>query len=159
MKLEDLLSYDDIVIQCHDKPDADTIVSGFVLLKYLEKNGKSPRLVYTGTQEITRGSLHEMLNKFKIPLVYLPEPDREAELLITVDCRASEGNVTMLPCRNVAVIDHHSLKEKEELPKLHEIRTEADGYGSCATVLWGMLKEAGICVERDSQLPTLLYYG
>ena len=159
MKLQDLLNYDDIVIQCHDKPDADTIASGYALLKYLEKNGKSPRLVYTGTQEITRGSLHEMLNKFKIPLVYLPEPDREAELLITVDCRASEGNVTMLPCRNVAVIDHHSFKEKEELPKLHEIRTEADGYGSCATVLWGMLKEAGICVERDSQLPTLLYYG
>ncbi len=159
MKLEDLLSYDDIVIQCHDKPDADTIASGFALLKYLERNGKSPRLVYTGTQRITRGSLHEMIKKFEIPLVYLPTPDGEAELLITVDCRASEGNVTMLPCRNVAVIDHHSLKEKEQLPSLHEIRTEADGYASCATVLWAMLKEAGICVEEDSQLPTLLYYG
>lgn len=159
MKLEDLLSYNDIVIQCHDKPDADTIASGFALFKYLEKNGKSPRLVYTGTQKVTRGSLHEMIKKFQIPLEYLPEADGEAELLVTVDCRASEGNVSMLPCRNVAIIDHHSLKEKEELPKLHEIRTESDGYASCATVLWAMLKEAGIPVEEDGQLPTILYYG
>ncbi len=159
MKLQDLLNYDDIVIQCHDKPDADTIASGYALLKYLEKNGKSPRLVYSGTQRVTRGSLHEMIKRFEIPLVYQPEAEKEAELLVTVDCRASEGNVSVLPCKNLAVIDHHSLKEKEALPKLHEIRTEADGYASCATVLWAMLKEAGVTVEEDGQLPTILYYG
>ncbi len=105
MKLQDLLNYDDIVIQCHDKPDADTIASGYALLKYLEKNGKSPRLVYSGTQRVTRGSLHEMIKRFEIPLVYQPEAEKEAELLVTVDCRASEGNVSVLPCKNLAVID------------------------------------------------------
>ena len=70
MKLTDLLKYDNIVIQCHDKPDADAIASGFVLLRYLEKNEKSPRLVYSGTQRITRGNLHEMIHRFEIPLGY-----------------------------------------------------------------------------------------
>lgn len=159
MKLTDLLRYDDIVIQCHDKPDADTIASGFALLKYLEKQGKSPRLVYTGTQKVTRGNLHEMLKKFEIPLTYLARPEAAAELLVTVDCRAGERNVSALPHRDLAVIDHHTVKEEEALPELHEIRTEADGYASCATVLWAMLKEAGYPIEEDDQLPTILYYG
>lgn len=159
MKLADLLSYENIVIQCHDKPDADTIASGFALLKYLERNGKKPRLVYTGRQKVTRGSLHEMIRKFEIPLTYLPEAEEEAELLVMVDCRAGERNVTALPCRNLAVIDHHTVRAGETLPRLHEVRTEEEGYASCATVLWAMLKEAGFPVEMDLQMPTILYYG
>lgn len=159
MKLEDLLSYHDIVIQCHDKPDADAIASGFALLKYLQWNGKSPRLAYTGTQRVTRGSLCELLQQFSIPLTYLEQPEKEAELLVTVDCRAGERNVTALPHRHLAVIDHHAVKEGEALPQLHEVRTEAQGYASCATVMWAMLKEAGFPAEADPQLPTLLYYG
>ena len=159
MKLEDLLHYSDIVIQCHDKPDADAIASGFALLKYLERNGKSPRLVYTGAQKVTRGSLHGMLQRFEIPLTYLHHPEGEAELLVTVDCRAGERNVTALPHRSLAVIDHHAVKEGEKLPELHEVRTEAEGYASCATVMWALLKEAGFPVAEDGQLPTVLYYG
>lgn len=159
MKLKDLLAYDDIVIQCHDKPDADTIASGYALLKYLERMGKCPRLVYSGPQKVTRGSLHEMIRRFSIPLEYLGRSDGEAELLVMVDCRAGERNVTALPCRNLAVIDHHTVKDGETLPPLHEIRTEADGYASCATVLWAMLEEAGFPVEEGGQLPTILYYG
>lgn len=159
VKLEELLRYNDIVIQCHDKPDADTIVSGFALLKYLRQKGKDPKLVYTGPQRVTRGSLHEMITKFDIPLTYLEWPEGEPELLVTVDCRAGERNVTVLPHQDVAVIDHHTVKEEEVLPPLSEVRTETEGYASCATVLWAMLKESGFPVEEDSQLPTLLYYG
>lgn len=159
MRLVDLLNYEDIVIQCHDKPDADAIASGFALLRYLERNGKSPRLVYAGPRKELRGSLHEMIHRFGIPLDYLPQPEGEAELLVTVDCRAGERNVTALPCRNLAVIDHHTVKAGESLPALHEVRTEEDGYASCATILWAMLTEAGFPVELDSQMPTILYYG
>lgn len=157
LKLTDLLRYNDIVIQCHDKPDADTIASGYALLKYLRKQGKSPRLVYTGAQKLTRGSLDAMKNKFDIPLEYQtgPKEGEEAELLVTVDCRAGENNVSPLPYQNLAVIDHHSVKAEETLPELHEVRTEADGYASCATVLWAMLKEAGYPIEEDDQLPTI----
>lgn len=159
LKLTDLLRYDDIMIQCHDKPDADAIASGYALLKYLEKQGKSPRLAYSGVQKVTRGSLHEMLERFGIPLTYLDGLEEDAELLVTVDCRAGERNVSALPYRNLAVIDHHTVKEGEALPELREIRAETDGYGSCATVMWAMLREAGYPVEEDDQLPTILYYG
>lgn len=159
MKLEELLVYQNIVIQCHDKPDADTIASGFALMKYLESKGKRPRLVYSGTPKITRGSLHAMIQRFEIPLIYLEQPEGEAELLVTVDCQAGERNVTALPHRNLAVIDHHTVRAGEWLPDLHDVRTEAEGYASCATVLWAMLTEAGFPVEEDRHLPTLLYYG
>lgn len=159
MKLEELLRYNDIVIQCHDKPDADTIASGFALLKYLKQKGKEPKLVYTGSQKVIRGSLHGMITKFDIPLTYLEQPEGTPELLVTVDCRAGERNVTALPHQDLAVIDHHTVKEEEILPPLCEVRTEAEGYASCSTVLWAMLKEAGFPVEKDNQLPTLLYYG
>ena len=169
MRLEELLEYNDIVIQCHDKPDVDAVASGFALLKYLEGKGKAPKLVYSGQQRIIRGSLHEMITRFEIPLTYVEmqegkaqlypeEPGKEAGLLITVDCRAGERNVSALPHRRLAVIDHHTVKDGERLPELHEIRTETDGYASCATVLWAMLREAGYPVE-DGILPTILYYG
>ena len=148
MKLKDLLNNNDIVIQCHDNPDADAIASGYALLRYLEDQGKRPRLVYSGAEKAVRGSLRGMIERFGIPLEYLAGPGEEAELLATVDCRAGERNVSALPYRNLAVIDHHTVKDGEVLPELHEIRTEADGYASCATVLWAMLKEAGHPVER-----------
>lgn len=159
MRLTDLLNFDDIVIQCHDKPDADAIASGFALLKYLEGKGKSPRLVYTGAERIRRGSLQALLARFEIPLTYLDTPEGEAGLLVTVDCRAGERNVTALPHRALAVIDHHTAGDGERLPELCDVRTEGDGYGSCATVVWAMLKEAGFPVEEDRVLPSLLYYG
>ena len=34
MKLSDLLEFKQIVIQCHDNPDADAIASGFAIYTY-----------------------------------------------------------------------------------------------------------------------------
>lgn len=159
MTLTSMLTYDDIVIQCHDDPDADAIASGYVLLKYLESRGKSPRLVYSGRREANKKSLLLMLKELDIPLEYLPKWDRApedgAELLITVDCRAGQRNVSALPCQNLAVIDHHELGMGEVLPALHEVRTDC---GACVTVVWAMLKEAGFAIE-DRLLSTALYYG
>ena len=155
MTLESILAYDCILIQCHDDPDADAIVSGYALLKYLEHHGKSPKLVYSGRREVSKQSLHLMIEKLGIPLHYLQTPEGEAELLVTVDCRAGQRNVTALPHRNLAVIDHHELNPGEVLPALHEVRTDC---GACATVVWAMLKEAGFPI-RDRLLSTALYYG
>lgn len=40
MRLSQLLAYDDIVVQCHDNPDADAIASGFGVYTYLKNQGK-----------------------------------------------------------------------------------------------------------------------
>ncbi len=155
MTLEDLLRYEDIVIQCHDDPDADAIASGYALLKYLESKGKSPRLVYSGGRKVTKNNLLLMIEKLSIPLEYVRRTDDEAGLLITVDCRAGQRNVSTLPHQNLAVIDHHELDMGEVLPELREVRTDCS---ACVTVIWIMLKKAGFPIE-DRLLSTALYYG
>ena len=155
MTLEDLLCYNDIVIQCHDDPDADAIASGYALLKYLESKGKSPRLVYSGGRKVTKNNLLLMIEKLNIPLEHMRRTDDEAELLITVDCRAGQRNVSALPHQTLAIIDHHELDMGEVLPELCEMRTDC---GACVTVIWAMLKKAGFPIE-DRLLSTALYYG
>lgn len=156
MTLEDLLNYESIVIQCHDDPDADAIASGYALLKYLESKGKSPRLVYSGGRKVTKNNLLLMIDKLNIPLEHVRGADCKAELLITVDCRAGQRNVTALPHRTLAVIDHHELDMGEVLPELREVRTDCS---ACVTMIWAMLKKAGFPVEEDRLLSTALYYG
>lgn len=36
MKLEELVKYNPITIQCHDNPDADAIAAGYALCRYFE---------------------------------------------------------------------------------------------------------------------------
>ena len=40
MRLSELLDYNDIVIQCHDNPDADALASGYALFWYFKKMNK-----------------------------------------------------------------------------------------------------------------------
>ncbi len=154
MYLRELLQYDDIVIQCHDNPDADALASGLALYRYLQKRGKSPRFLYRGLNRISKGNLLIMKEKLEIPIRYEPDFNGEAELLVTVDCQYGQRNVSAIKARNIAVIDHH--QSTEELPALSEVRSN---IGSCATVIWDMMREEGFSVEEDSLLSTALFYG
>lgn len=75
--------------------------------------------------------------------------------LITVDCQYGEGNVTRLAAEHVAIIDHHTVGQAK-LPGLTQI---CPGYGSCASLVWQMLREEGININDSSELATALYYG
>lgn len=46
MNLIELLDFNDIVIQCHDDPDADAVASGYGVYKFLRSRGKNPRFIY-----------------------------------------------------------------------------------------------------------------
>ena len=46
MRLSELLAYNDIVIQCHDNPDADALASGYALKWYFEKCGKPTNVAF-----------------------------------------------------------------------------------------------------------------
>jgi phosphoglycolate phosphatase len=87
MKLSELLKYDDIVIQCHDNPDADALSSGYALSWYLCKKGKTPRFIYRGKNKIQKSNLLIMLDELEIPVTYEPDFDDNPELLVTVDCQ------------------------------------------------------------------------
>lgn len=155
MKLNELLAFNDIVIQCHDNPDADALASGYALLKYLRKNGKDARFIYRGRNRITKSNLRIMMDELEIPVTYEPEFDKVPELLVNVDCQYGQRNVTTTPARNIAIIDHHKTTTSD-LPELNEIRSN---IGSCATVIWSMLKAEGIEPNDSSRLATALCYG
>lgn len=153
MRLQELLKYDSIVIQCHDNPDADALSSGFALTMYLKKHEKDVRLVYGGKNLIRKSNLKMMVETLSIPVEHvetLPTP----ELLVTVDCQYGAGNVTQFKAENVAIIDHHRVSV--ELPELSEVNSS---LGSCATLIWSLLKQERFEVNCYPELATALYYG
>lgn len=155
MKLRELLVFDEIVIQCHDNPDADAIASGYGLLLYFQKQGRRTRLIYGGRQSIQKSNLVLMVNRLGIPIEHVERLDQTPELLLTVDCQYGERNVQRFETRTVAVIDHHKAQQ-ETLPSLREVR---DHYGACSTIVWDLLAEEGFDVGADEALSTALYYG
>ncbi|MBO4374464.1 MAG: DHH family phosphoesterase [Lachnospiraceae bacterium] len=154
MRLNELLGFDNIVIQCHDNPDADALSSGYALFWYLTKKGKKPRFIYRGRNRISKSNLLIMIEELQIPVSYSPDPEERAELLITVDCQYGQKNVTCAEAENVAVIDHHQVTEA--LPPLSEVRSN---LGCCATVIWDMIRDEGMSMDDDVLLSTALYYG
>ncbi len=156
MKLKDLLKYNKIVVQCHDNPDADAIASGYGVYTYLKENGKDVRLVYGGRNIIRKSNLVTMVKELDIPIEHVRNVELEeaAELLVTVDCQYGEGNVSIYPAEQVAVIDHHCVEQN--LPSLSRVESN---LGACSTLVWDMLLEEGVDPNRNEDLATALYYG
>lgn len=152
-KLNELLKYNNIVIQCHDNPDADALASGYALYKYFKTNGKAARFVYGGKFPLQKSNLVLMKDTLEIPAEYVTELEKP-ELLLNVDCQHGESNVTSFEAENYAVIDHHQVSGN--LPTMAEVRSN---YGSCATIVGDMLTAEGIDINSDENLATALYYG
>ena len=156
MRLADLLVYNNIIVQCHDNPDADAIASGYAVYTYLQENGRQVRFIYGGSNVIRKSNLLMMVKELEIPIEHIKsmygiEP---AELVVTVDCQYGEGNVTEYPAKTVAVLDHHRVSCK--LPELSEVHTN---LGACSTLLWEMLQDEKYPVNDNMKLATALYYG
>ncbi|MEE1305621.1 MAG: DHH family phosphoesterase [Agathobacter sp.] len=153
MKLRELLKYNDIVIQCHDNPDADALASAYGVASYFELHGKKTRIVYSGKFKIQKSNLLIMISKLEIPIEYVETLDNP-ELLITVDCQYGQGNIVRFDAQNVAIIDHHQVTGA--LPPLSEVRSN---LSSCSTLIREMLSDEGIDINKDTKLSTALYYG
>lgn len=156
MRLADLEQYSSITIQCHDNPDADAIGAGFGLYCYFKSKHKKVRLVYSGQNRIKKKNLMLLKEKLNIPINYI-HPKREeavSGLLITVDCQYGAGNVRKLPAEHVAIIDHHP----QECADAEHVYIQPN-LGSCATLVWSMLKEEGFPINDNVDLGTALYYG
>ena len=158
MKLSDLLKRQNICIQCHDNPDADAIASGFGLYKYFLSMGKDVKLIYSGRNIIQKSNLTLMVSKLNIPIRYISLNEAEYMhfdgLLITVDCQYGAGNVTRIEADDVAIIDHHRV----EIDNVEKTIIQS-ALGSCATLVWTLLREEGYDVNADENLSTALFYG
>lgn len=153
LRLNELLKYDDIVIQCHDNPDADALASGYALKWYFSKMGKEVRFVYGGRFPVQKSNLVLMVENLHIDVEHVTELG-EHELLVMVDCQYGESNVTKFKADNVAVIDHHQVSG--ELPDVSEVRSV---YGSCSTLMMELLKKEGVDINDSEDIATALYYG
>ena len=154
MKLSSLLNYRNIVIQCHDNPDADAICSGYVLYRYFQSHGKKVRLIYSGNFIISKSNLVYLIDELKIPIEFVKNLKSKPDLLLMTDCQYGEGNVRKFEAKEVAVIDHHQVYHT--LPKLNEVRSN---LGSCCSVIWNLLKIDKDDSFVDTSIATALYYG
>ena len=154
MELRDFLGYGEIAIQLHNVPDADALASGFAVYKYLLSKGKKASIFYGGREKIAKPNLLLMMEKLSIPVSF--GLSMEPDLLISVDCQVGQSNVESFPAKEIACIDHHEVLDRKKLPPLSEVM---ESYGSCATVVYEMLKREGFPVGEDRDLSTALYYG
>ena len=158
MQLADLEKYNPITIQCHDNPDADALASGYGLYCYFKSKGNDVRLVYSGQNRIQKSNIRLMVDELKIPIEYMPTGvDGQIfvkGLLITVDCQYGAGNVTGLMADTIAIIDHH----QQEVGDV-ELCVINSNLGSCSTLVWKLLTDAGYIVDDNDGLGTALYYG
>ena len=138
MKLSDLNKFNQIVIQCHDNPDADALASGFGLYTYFKDQNKDVKFIYRGFNKVQKSNLTIMLKELDIPVEYAPDYNENPELLITVDCQHGQRNVTTTEAQNIAIIDHH--QKTVELPELSEVRSN---LGSASTLVWDMIRDEG----------------
>lgn len=153
MFLDKFTDFNSICIQCHDSPDADALGAGYGLYAYFCSLGKMVSLVYAGERQITKPSLLLMVEKLDIPIEYVTELPQH-DILITVDSQYKGGNIMPFAVPRVAMVDHHPLC------------VETDGWcciepelGSCCTVVWQLLQEAGYAVNENIRVATALYYG
>ena len=153
--LQDLLQYDRVVIQCHNVPDADALASGFALVRYFQSQGHAVSFIYGGRQRISKPNLLLMTKMLQIPVDHVTDLE-EPDLLITVDSQYGQSNIQKFSAKEICVIDHHEVDDRNKLPRLSEVM---ENYGSCATVLYGLLKNAGYDLQSDKILQTALYYG
>ena len=114
MRVSELLKFDPIIVQCHDNPDADAIASAYAMYTYFKANGKNVRMVYCGNNAIQKSNLMLLTDYLGIKdkLEHIPkwENDEFEGLVLTVDCQYGAGNVTKIPSKYQAIIDHHQVE-------------------------------------------------
>ena len=151
-RLSDLFGCDDIVIQCHNFPDADTISSGYAVHTFLKTRNKQARLIYSGGAEITKPSLTRMVKSLSVPIEYVKEMPLIGTLVM-VDCQYGESNSTKFNADTVIVIDHH-----EDMSHGYKGIIN-DTLGSCSTLVWNLLNKEGFEFQKHPEVSTALYYG
>jgi phosphoglycolate phosphatase len=152
-RLSELLSRNDITIQCHDSPDADAIASAFAVYSYLRYHGKSARIVYAGRLPVTKQNLLEMMIRLSVPVEFI-DASGHAGSLVVVDSQYGAGNVTKIAADNVFVFDHHRVEKSEA-----GVSVINPHLGSCSTLVWDLLRKEDFPFGRYPDVSTALYYG
>ena len=152
-QLSQLLNCEEITIQCHNVPDADSIASAFAIFSYLAVHGKQSKIIYSGNMEITKSNLLEMIILLSIPIQYVREKTH-LKTLVMADCQYGERNAEQFEADTIVVIDHH----KESTPA-YDMGIIHSQLGSCSTLVWDLLVKEQFDFKQYPDVSTALYYG
>lgn len=144
---------DEIFIQPHNVPDPDAIASCAGLRYLLQVKGVQATIVYD--REIEKVDALKLLEIFGIEMVRAHEATTlgKEDWTILVDVQKGTGNRTDLAAEEVAVIDHHELREKESY-RFADVRPEV---GACSAIIAEYFLDNAIAPPR--QLATALLFG
>ncbi|TVR67697.1 MAG: exopolyphosphatase [Spirochaetaceae bacterium] len=143
---------DPVIVQAHDFPDHDAVATAFALAELLRERGFQTRLCYGGT--IQSESLQDAIKALEVEIASVADTPIPPEAqLIVVDGFAGNSNMTGVPGRLLAVIDHHPPPWKPDCD-FADIRV---GYGACSTILFEYYRDAG--VEMSDRVATALLMG
>ncbi|MCL2355966.1 MAG: DHH family phosphoesterase [Defluviitaleaceae bacterium] len=152
-RLSEISPSENIVIQCHDNPDADALASAFALYTYFENAGNKARIIYSGKFEISKPNLLEMLVQLEIPAEFV-KPPANFPFLIVTDAQYGAGNVTRFDAEKICVIDHH-MEEKTE----RDTGVINSALGSCSTLVWDLLRKENFPFDKFPNVSSALYFG
>jgi len=136
---------ENIYIQTHNFPDPDAVASAYGLQQLLSIKGISSRLIYDGM--IQRAALIHMIEEMSIDIRKCAEYNLKPEdKIIIVDGCKWNTNVTDLTGEEIAVIDHHPVREPEGV-ELVDIRPEV---GACASIITSYYMKLQIPVPKKA---------
>ena len=141
-----------VYIQPHDFPDPDALASAFALQSFLEYYQISSEICYAGRIE-TRSTLL-MLEMLEIKPKRISEIKEmsEKDYIINVDAQKGNANITDVPGKVVACIDHHPLVGT--YPYQYQDVRKA---GSCSSLVAGYFYDSGVPIGKKEA--TALLYG
>ena len=120
-----------VYIQTHDYPDNDAVASAYGLQKLLDHFGVTAYLVYEG--KIQDSSLIRMINALSVSIRAGSQENIGTDnKIIIVDGYKGNKNISDLPGKEIAVIDHHEVQSQGNMDYI-DIR---DQYGACSSIIY-----------------------
>lgn len=152
--------YKNIIIQCHNNPDADTIASGFAIQTYIkEKLGRQVKIIYSG-EHTCNTSIQKFINYIGAKIEYIQSEmvdNTYTDLLILVDCQPNNSNLDIINYNKLAIIDHHN--DNTDINDSIIYKNVNDQYTSCSALIWQLFRRYKYNISDNIKLGTALYYG
>jgi nanoRNase/pAp phosphatase (c-di-AMP/oligoRNAs hydrolase) len=133
---------ENIYIQTHNFPDPDAVASAFGLQQLLKMEGITANIIFDGV--IQRTALNKMISELSIDIRQTSEYKMFAtDKIIIVDGCKRNKNVTDLIGEEIAVIDHHTGKEPDDV-EFVDIQPDT---GACSSIITSYF------IEMERKIP------
>ena len=152
-RIANIVRGNEVFIQGHDFPDADSIASAYGLMRLLEHKGIESDILYVGM--IEKFTISRMLDVLEIKIKLDEHEPRltEDDHIIIVDAQKFNSNIKDITGDEVVCIDHHPVTNKPDY-MFYDIRPDV---GACSSIIASYFLEAGI--TPDKKTATTLIYG